>query len=74
MTVRTSFGSRIGLNCAPDLILERPDERLLARDPVEVGVGVPEADVVERLIAAEPLIPGKRLIVAKPVGPLRSLK
>ena len=43
---------------APNLILERPDEGLLARDPVEVGVGVPEPDVVERLIAAEPLIPG----------------
>ena len=34
-----------------DLALERLDELLLARDAVQVGVGVPVAHVVERLPA-----------------------
>ena len=38
------------------LILERAHELLLAREAVEVGVGVAEAHEVERLLARQPLI------------------
>ena len=41
-----------------DLALERLHELLLARDAVEVGVGVPEAHVVERLPPGELLVAG----------------
>ena len=39
-----------------DLILERPHEELLTGVSVEIGVGVTEADEVERLRAVQPLI------------------
>ena len=39
-------------------VLERLEEQLLAREPVEVGVGVAEADEVERLLAVELLVAG----------------
>ena len=45
----------------PDLILERAQEELLARDPVQVGVGVAIADEVERLVAAELLVAGEEV-------------
>ena len=41
-----------------DLVLERLHELLLARDAVEVAVGVPVADVVERAAAVQLLVPG----------------
>ncbi len=44
-----------------DLILERAHEQLLARDAVEVGVRVPVADEVERLVAAELLVAGEEV-------------
>ena len=44
-----------------DLALERLHELLLARDAVEVGVRVPEADVVERLPPGELLIAGPQV-------------
>ncbi len=37
-------------------VLERFEEELLAREPVDVGVGVPEADEVERLLPVEALV------------------
>jgi len=37
-------------------ILQRLEEELLARDTVDVGVRVPEADEVERLLAVEQLV------------------
>ena len=37
---------------------ERLEEELLPRDAVDVGVGVPEADEVERLLAVELLVAG----------------
>jgi hypothetical protein len=36
--------------------LERAHELLLARDAIQIGVGVPEADEVERLPAVQPLV------------------
>jgi hypothetical protein len=44
-----------------DLVLERADEELLPRDPVEVVVGVPVADEIERLVAAELLVAGEEV-------------
>ena len=41
---------------ARELPLERAHELLLARDPVEVVVGVAEADEVERLLAGQQLV------------------
>ena len=41
---------------AREPVLQRLDEQLLARRPVEVGVGVAVADVVERLLAVELLV------------------
>ena len=43
---------------AREAVLERLEEELLAREPVEVGVGVAEADEVERLLAVELLVAG----------------
>ena len=39
-----------------DLRLERAHEHLLPRESVEIRVGVPVADVVERLVAGELLV------------------
>ena len=55
-----------------DLLLERAHEFLLAREPVEVGVGVAEAHEVERLLAGELLVAGLQVdvrvvVVAAPV-------
>ena len=41
---------------ARDLLAERAHELLLARDAVQVGVGVAEADEVERLLAGQQLV------------------
>ena len=40
----------------PDLLLELPQELLLARGADDVGVLVPVADVVERILAADLLV------------------
>ena len=44
-----------------DLTLERLHELLLPRDAVEVGVGVPVANVVERLASVELLVAGEEV-------------
>jgi hypothetical protein len=44
-----------------DLILERAQEELLARNAVQVGVGVAIAHEVERLVAAELLVAGEEV-------------
>ena len=41
-----------------ELLLERAHELLLPRQPIEVGVGVPEADEVERRAAGQQLVAG----------------
>ena len=52
----TSAGTLRAREVLRDLLAERAHELLLARDAVEVGVGVPEADEVERLLAVQPLV------------------
>ena len=52
----TSAGHLRRREALRDLLAERAHELLLARDAVEVGVGVPEADEVERLLAVQPLV------------------
>src|SRR5438309_2302802 len=39
-------------------VLKRLDEELLARDAIEVGIGVPVPDEVERLLSVELLVAG----------------
>ena len=48
-----------------DLLLERPHELLLAREPVVVVVGVAEADERERVGAAQPLVAGLQVDVGE---------
>ena len=50
-------------------VLQRIEEQLLPREPVEVGVGVPEADEVERLLAVELLVAGMQVDLRVAAGP-----
>src|SRR5205085_10582374 len=43
---------------AREAVFQRLEEELLPREPIEVGVGVPEADEVERLLPIELLVAG----------------
>src|SRR5581483_10367427 len=48
----------LNLEAGGEAILERLQEELLAREAVQVGVGMAEADEVERLLAVQLLIAG----------------
>ena len=54
---------------ACEAVLQRLEEELLPREPVEVGVGVPEADEVERLLAVELLVAGLQVDRRVAAGP-----
>jgi hypothetical protein len=58
MTLNDQARDRSEREAARQAVLERVEEQLLAREPVEVGVRVPETDVVERLLAVELLVAG----------------
>ena len=53
---------------AGELLLHRLDEQLLPRDPVDVRVGVPEADEVERRAAGQALVARLEIDLRVPVG------
>src|SRR2546430_16119108 len=55
---RTQQARDMELREPGELLLRRANEHLLARDTEEVGVGVPVAHEVERLLAAQPLVTG----------------
>ena len=54
--VFTIDGSVERVEVVRELLLQRAHELLLAREPVVVVVGVPEADELERLLAGQPLV------------------
>ena len=55
-------------------VLERLEEELLPGDAVDVGVGVPEADEVERLLAVELLVPRLEVDLGVAVRPADSVE